>query len=389
MATMTTRAATPASARRVNARMVLDRLWQAGGEALTANELMVITGLTRATVLAVCDDLVAMGWVRELPAAAPGQGLGRPPRRFVFRADAAYVIGVDVGDASIRGAVADLQGRIVGRAWRPAGFEAGERAQRDAAIREVIEESLASAGTSPDRVLVASMGLAAPVTSAGKTPVPATGSYWPRMSLDPRFSLGDSRGWAVQVSNDANLAALAVGAHHEADPQGNYVVLLAGERFGAGIVSDGRLLLGRDGAAGDMHFLGLLDGVRSQAGLAATARRLFRATSRTSAVDVFEQARAGDPAALEIVEDLADRLARVVSALASLLNPEQVVIGGAIAASADLLISRTVHQLPRYAQLLPRITASRLGGDIVLLGAISSGIGHVATKAFDTLPTLS
>lgn len=387
MVTVTTGPASAASARQINARTVLQQLWRtAEGESLTASELIAHTGLTRATVLAVCDDLVHRGWLAEPATVLAGAGTGRPPRRFAFRSDAAYVVGVDVGDASIRGAVADLRGRIVGRARRRAGFVDGEGPQRDATIREVIDDSLAAAGVEADQVLAASFGLAAPVGPSGTTPAPTTGSYWSRMRLTPAAFLADRPDWSLLVNNDANLAALAVGAHGEADQDGDYVLLLAGERFGAGIVVAGRLILGHDGGAGDMHFLTLLDGVESQEGLAATARRLWSSAVAPSAVGVFEAARAGDLTASAVLRELADRLARVIATLASLLNPELVVIGGAVAESADQLVELCRERLPSYAQLPPMITASRLGGDIVLLGAIRAGINEIAGAALEIKP---
>lgn len=373
----------PFSARRINARTVRDLLWSADQTPLSANELMASTGLSRATVLAVCDDLVDLGWAQELPAEA-GQG-GRPPRRFRFRAEAGYVVGVDIGDHSIRSAVADLRGTIVGRARRPAGFGEHQRAQRDAAVRGAIRDCLTDAQVAADQVLVASLGLAAPVSRTGHTPGQATSSYWTRMSLDPALDLGGRPDWIVTVGNDANLAARAVGAHGEADPHGSYVVLLAGERFGAGIVADGRLVTGRDGGAGDMHFLPLLEGVDFREGLAAAARRLTDPSSQESAAALFRHAQTGAREATAVVDQLGDRLARVIAVLASLLNPEQVVIGGAIAESSDQLLAACTTRLPLYAQLLPTVTASRLGGDIVLLGALQSARDTVADRPLETL----
>lgn len=371
----------PFSARRLNARAVRDLLWTADEASLSATELMASTGLSRATVLAVCDDLVALGWAEELPAET-GQG-GRPPRRFRLRAEAGYVVGVDVGDHSIRSAVADLRGTVVGRAQRPAGFSERQRAQRDAAVRAAIHDSLGDAGVAADQVLVVSIGLAAPVSREGRTPGQSTSSYWTRMSLDPATDLGGLPTWTVTVGNDANLAARAVGAHGEADPRGSYVVLLAGERFGAGIVADGQLVTGRDGGAGDLHFLPLLEGVESREGLAAAARRMAEPSSHESAAGVFSDARAGVDDAKAVVDQLGDRLARVIAVLASLLNPEQVIIGGAIAESSDELLAACSEKLPRYAQLLPTVTASRLGGDIVLLGALRAALDLVADRPLD------
>lgn len=376
--------------RRTNARSVLAELWATdAGETVTANELIARTGLTRATVLGVSDDLVQLGWLREESGAPVAMTTGRPPRRFSFCADAGYVVGVDVGDASIRAAVADLRGRIVGRARRRAGFTEDQGDERVAAIRSAIRSALVEAGVSADNVRVVSFGLAAPVRPSGGTPMPARGDYWSRMQLDPGEVLAGWQSWPVLVNNDANLAALAAGAHGEADPNGDYVVLLSGERFGAGIISGGRLLLGRDGAAGDLHFLGLLTGVGRPEGLAATARRLWTATpGAASALAVFEAARNGDLAASAAVRTLADRLARVVAALASLLNPERVIVAGAVAASLSQVIEICRERLPEYAQLPPEVTASSLGGDIVLLGAIQAGIADLASAALDRPPSL-
>ncbi|MFT4165884.1 MAG: ROK family protein [Microlunatus sp.] len=367
---------------------MLTELWAtAAGDTVTANELMARTGLTRATVLGVLGDLVHMGWLREECGSSVAMTTGRPPRRFSFCADAGYVVGVDVGDASIRAAVADLRGRIVGRARRRAGFSESQRAERAEAIRGVIGSALAEADVDADRVRVVSFGLAAPVRPSGGTPAPVHGDYWSRMRLDPGQVLDGWQTWPVLVNNDANLAALAAGAHGEADPNGDYVVLLSGERFGAGVVSGGRLLLGRDGAAGDLHFLELLTGVESHKGLAAIARRLWTTTPEAaSAYAVFEAARNGDLAAAAAVRTLADRLARVVAALASLLNPERVIVAGAVAASLGQVIEICRERLPEYAQLPPEVTASSLGGDIVLLGAIQAGITDIASAALDRPP---
>ena len=69
IAPASTQSIAPASSttvRRANARLVLTELWASeAGDTVTANELMELTGLTRATVLAVCDDLVRLGWLQE------------------------------------------------------------------------------------------------------------------------------------------------------------------------------------------------------------------------------------------------------------------------------------------------------------------------------------
>src|SRR3954453_12823208 len=95
--------------RRMNAQRVLDVLRTEG--PLRVTELVSRTGLSRPTVDAVADELVRLGWLSEV-AAVEGAG-GRPARALWFRADAGYVVGVDIGEVKVRCAVADLRGNVV------------------------------------------------------------------------------------------------------------------------------------------------------------------------------------------------------------------------------------------------------------------------------------
>ena len=90
-------AATPMLRRR-NARAVLDVLLAADG-GRSGGELMAATGLSRPTVHAVCDELIAGGWLVELGPRRPADPSrpGRRARVYAARADAAHVLGVDLG----------------------------------------------------------------------------------------------------------------------------------------------------------------------------------------------------------------------------------------------------------------------------------------------------
>src|SRR3954454_10538230 len=105
--------ATPTMLRRVNAGKVLGVLTHA--RVMTGTGLIEATGLTRATVHAVCNDLIAMGWVVELDPGhdAPGTPVGRPSRRFEFNSHAGYVLGIDVGAAKTTVLLSDLRGETV------------------------------------------------------------------------------------------------------------------------------------------------------------------------------------------------------------------------------------------------------------------------------------
>ena len=94
----------------------------------------------------------------------------------------------------------------------------------------------------------------------------------------------------------------------------------------------------------------------------------------TTAEGVFAAARARDPIALAAVELEGRRLALLVAAIAAILDPELVVLGGGIGRNLDLLQEPLLERLHALTPLRPRLAVSALGNDAVLLGAIATGL---------------
>ena len=126
-------------------------------------------------------------------------------------------------------------------------------------------------GPDPDKVLAVGAGIAAPVDRDGK--VLATQHFWSLFDVGLRAALKELHGWTVLLENDANLAALGERWRGSGAGVDDLVVLLAGERLGAGVMESGRLLHGRGGAAGEMGYLDLVEGVGSSDGIASLARQ--------------------------------------------------------------------------------------------------------------------
>ncbi|MGY3320019.1 ROK family protein [Arthrobacter sp. TE12232] len=385
-------AATPQLLRRVNAQAVLRHI--RGAEVATGTELMALTGLTRASVIAVCEDLIGRGWIVELePPGTNSEGprKGRPARRFAFNREAGFVLGLDIGAATTTAAVADLRGTVVGRSsesFRAADIPAQERI---GVIDRACRRALEAAGTDPSMVLAVGAGIAAPVDRDGNVLV--TQRFWSLFDVGLRSALKELHGWTVLLENDANLAALGERWRGSGAGVDDLVVLLAGERLGAGVMESGRLLHGRGGAAGEMGYLDMVEGVGSSDGIAALARQWSAAGGgpsdggAASAPRVFEDAAAGDPAALAILSRISERMARVIASIASLINPEQVVISGAVADSAGALLPEITALLPLFTATPPRVTASPLGDAVVTVGAVRHALDYVEANAMElTLP---
>ena len=312
-------AATPRLLRRLNANLVLDALRSAG--PLRVTDLVARTHLSRPTVDAVADDLLRLGWLEQV-GAAPGAGprRGRPARLLAFRADAGYVVGVDIGEHTVRVAVADLLGRVV--AERRHGLAAHRRgtgpptvphgSERLELVRRTAAATLADAGVGRDAVLAASVGCTGGM-DAETGAVLFTSAFPGLADVNLRTALTGTLGDTVLVENECNLAVLGERWQGAAVGVEDAICVLAAERLGAGIVVGGTLVRGHAGLAGEMPFLGAYEFVHGAEGIAYLIRTLgteAAAAGRLAGLEpagleaetVVAAARAGDPVAIEIVE---------------------------------------------------------------------------------------
>lgn len=388
------------SQKRANAAAVLDYAW--GTTAFTASDAIAATGLTRSTVIALCDELVERGWLCELPnARAAGEyRKGRPARRYELRASAGAVVGLDAGQHCVTAAVADLRGRELARAYTAIDPDIVE--QRVDVADATIADALEKAGVPTEAVLCIAVGVPAPTDLDGASPE-GEFEFWSRMN--PGFAVHfREQGWLTEVENDANLAALAEGALGAGVGASSYIALMSGERFGAGYVVEGRLVRGKRGAAGELRLLSLVEGVGSTHGIAALLREWALELHASGTVDdsspimktpkaklgaevVFRAGESGDLAALALLDRMAERLARICAVLGGLLDVERIVLSGAVAESIGLLLPRTAARLDELTHPpAPALVASPLGGGVVSIGAVVRALEIVKTNAITLAP---
>ncbi|MDD7836113.1 ROK family protein [Paenarthrobacter sp. AB444] len=386
--------------RRLNAGAMLKAMRGAG--VVTGTELMTLTGLSRATVISICDELVRLGWLQELEnqRGAGDYIKGRPARRFVFDDGAASVLGIDIGVNKITTIVADMAGTPLSQVTRPFRTYNVSAAERADVLDKIAAEALEKAGVPADSVLAVSVGVAAPVNREGE--VLTVQEFW--KSFDVRRIVSERHGWHVLLENDANLAALAERWRGTAKGVDNLVVMLAGDRLGSGILESGRLLHGHLGGFGELGFLNNVEGVGSTYGIAYEATAAGREALKTqtatklralcggnpdalTAEMVFTAAAEGDAASKKALESVSLRMAKVIGAISTLVNPELVVIAGGVAASAEVLLPGIAKHLPEFTFTPPRLATSIVGDGIVSLGAIRHALDYVEEHALDLSPS--
>ena len=377
-----------------NERLLLEQLRAAGPTSRA--QLARDTGLSKPTVSHALATLEEYGLVRTAGTSAAERG--RTALLYEPDPTAGYVLGIDIGRARLRAAVADLSGSVLARADLP-NRERTATGVADSAAGAAAD-ALAEAGVSADRVIHAAAGTPGVFDPEhGRVRFAVNLPGWGRAGLFGR--IGERLGGVeLSVHNDANLAAL--GEYDLGAGRGSrlFVYVLIGTGLGVGIVAGGQLFTGAHGAAGEVGFLpvsftgpagssaaepprrGALEEAVSADAVVRAAREQGM-TGRLTAKSVFEHARQGDASALAAVRQEGERVAHVVAALSALLDPDVVVLGGGVGHGADLLLEPVRQVLHDTTPLRPEVAASELGDDAVLLGAITTALRTARPRVFD------
>ncbi|MFD0407352.1 ROK family protein [Kitasatospora sp. NPDC127116] len=376
---------------RSNNEWLLLELLRTGGGSSRA-QLARDTGLSKPTVSAALAELERAGLVREAGRLAPERG--RTAVLYEVDPTAGHVLGVDIGRARLRVAVADLAGTVIARR------DVANRGRSANAVADAVvaaaHEAIAEAGLAAGDIVHAVIGTPG-VWDEQRRGVRYASSLpgWGRPGLFDR--IGEGLGTAVSVANDANLAALGEYTLGAGRGSRMFAYLLVGTGLGLGVVKDGELLLGAHGALGEIGLVPL-PGRSGEPGATieqdAAADAVVRAardfgldgesaTRQLTAKQVFERARAGEPAAVRAVEREAERLAYAVAVMSAVLDPDLVVLGGGIGSSADLLLEPLEQALHRLAPMRPTLAPSLLGEEAVLLGAVSTALETARPEVFE------
>jgi predicted NBD/HSP70 family sugar kinase len=364
------------------------------GRPRTRADLAAVTGQARSTVAARIDLLMAAGLIA--PAGEATSTGGRPPATFAFAPSARVVLGVDLGATHARLAVTDLASTILAQRELPLLITDGPDLVLDR-VAETGAELLREAGRSTSELAGVGVGLPGPVEHAtGKPNNPPIMPGWD--NADVPAILGDRFHAPVLVDNDVNIMAL--GEHRTAWPGvADLLFIKVATGIGAGIIADGALRRGAQGAAGDIGHvavpgvtdvvcrcgnIGCLEAIAS--GL-AVANKLEGA--KTPA-DVVALVRSGDVAASQAVRQAGRDIGAVLATSVSLLNPSMIVIGGILADAGEHIVAgirEVVYQrsLPLATQHL-RIVTARTGTQAGVLGASAMAVDQaLSSEAVDRL----
>jgi glucokinase-like ROK family protein len=368
------------------------------GRASARADLVQSLALSRNIVVQRVAELVERGLVAD-GDAGPSTG-GRPPRQLTFRADAGHLLVADLGATSVDVALTTLGGAILRHHAEAADIAAGPELVLGR-VEELFDELLAAGRPAPGALWGIGIGVPGPVEFRSGRPVsppimPGWDGYAVRERFEARF---DAPVW---VDNDVNVLALGEWRAGVATDHDNAIVVKVGTGIGAGIISDGRLHRGAQGAAGDVGHIqisedasvicrcGNVGCLEAMAGGAAIARdgeaaardgrsprlrRVLQERGLVTAADVAQAAAHGDPVCVTLLQGAGTRIGSMLAAVVNFFNPSLIVIGGGMAQSGDRFLAsirETVYRrsLPLATREL-RVTPSSLGALAGVVGAAS------------------
>lgn len=276
-------------------------------------------------------------------------------------------LALDVGGTKIYSAIIDETGKIISE------IEKNHTPQTYEEIKYLFERIIKAYENEVDVIAFSTCGA---VNNQNNGILGSTGNIakgYPKMP----FAKLSSK--LVFVENDANCAAWAeykIGASKGCK---NSVMLTLGTGVGGGIIVDGRILKGKNGAAGEMHFKMYCDKRRkctcgswdcfeiyaSGKGLKLTAEEYTHNPDITT-YDVIDGVKKNDKQMLEIFNRWQDDITIGIIGLANIFDPDCVVLSGSMAqfVQADLVEQKVNKEIVTTPTKVLKATAGNYSGMI-------------------------
>jgi predicted NBD/HSP70 family sugar kinase len=367
-------------------------------EPHTRAELSTASGLARSTVGMRLDPLVEIGLIR--PAHDAQSTGGRPSAQLIINPRSRLVAGIDFGATHAAVAISDLAAEIQVVAEEKLPISSGPEECLSWATSKVC--SLLDQLGVPLSILGAiGIGLPGPVEhSTGRPSKPPIMPGWDNFDVPGRVH-HDLPGVAVLVDNDVNVMAL--GERHTSFSDTDHMIFIkAATGIGSGIVSNGDLIRGAQGTAGDIGHVrvsrgegvacrcgnyGCLEALAGVPAVLAAAKE--RGLSLTGVSELIDAVEAGELEAVQAVRQAGRDIGEVLTTCVSLVNPSVIVIGGSLSRAGENLLAGVREAV--YGRSTPLATGSlsivqsSSGSEAGIIGASVLAIEHLLSPgAIDT-----
>ncbi|MEH7353146.1 ROK family glucokinase [Neobacillus drentensis] len=310
-----------------------------------------------------------------------------------------WITGVDLGGTTTKIAFITMGGEIVHK-WEIPTDNSNEGQNITTNIASAIDEKLAQLGETKDKLVGIGMGAPGPVDYETGIILNVVNLGW-KDNYPLKESLEAASSLPAAIENDANCAALGEMWKGAGNGAKDLVCVTLGTGVGGGVIANGNIVQGINGAAGEIGHItaipsggspcncgktGCLETVASATGIVRLAmielnkndssgelRKLFVENGKITAKDVFDCARSGDQLAKKVLDEVSFHLGFVLANIANTLNPEKIVLGGGVSKAGNILLDAVNKNFAKFAFSAVRnstdIALATLGNDAGVLGA--------------------
>ncbi|MEH7414270.1 ROK family glucokinase [Neobacillus drentensis] len=311
--------------------------------------------------------------------------------------DEKWLAGVDIGGTTIKMAFISQKGGII-RKWEiPTNKnEKGKHIPSD--IAKSINLHLYELKQSKDKLVGIGIGAPGPVNVQAGTIEVAVNIGWENFPL--RDLIQRETFLPVVVENDANSAAIGEMWKGAGNGAKNLICITLGTGVGGGIIVNGKLVHGENGAGGEIGHItsirkdgilckcgkkGCLETIASATGIVNLAQeelansedigRLkedYKKSQIVTCKQIFDAVKKADKTAIRIIDQVTFHLGFALANLANSLNPQRIVIGGGVSNAEDTLLIPLKEQFAQFA--FPRVAEgvelviAKLGNDAGVIG---------------------
>lgn len=284
-----------------------------------------------------------------------------------------YFVGVDIGGTNVEMGILNELGEILIKKSIKTDSKKGAE-DTFGRIWTAINSLITELGITKDDIKSIGMGIPGPVLNNSVVKIAANfswGDNFPAKELMEKIS-----GKPVKVGNDVKLIALGETLFGAGRGYKNSITIPIGTGIAAGIIINGAIVEGADGAAGEFgHVVVNKQGYKCGCGLTgcletycsatgiiregkrrlaenkenALYRRINGNVDSLEARDIFDLAKAGDKFCMDIVDWFCEYMAEGVGMLLNILNPEIIIFSGGVARAGDILLDGVKKNLAKYA----------------------------------------
>ncbi|WP_438444500.1 ROK family transcriptional regulator [Gorillibacterium sp. sgz5001074] len=371
--------------KKINKSIVLELLQKQS--PISRASLAKLTGLTKATVSTLVAELMEENLLYEIGTGESSGG--RKPVMLVFRQDAGYAIGVDLGVNYIHAVLTDLKGEIIHEVRR--GLKGG--ASQETVLRELkgcLRTLIAAAPESPYGIVGIGVGVPG-ITDHQGSVLFAPNLGWRNVPL--QRLLEEEFRMPVTIDNEANAGAVGEREFGAGRGVSNLIYISIGIGIGTGIILKNELYRGTSGYSGEMGHISIqADGKPCRCGnigcweLYASENALLEEASsllpedRKELEELVKLAEAGSPEATALFERAGYYLGVGITNIINIFNPELIIIGNRFAHAERFLgaaVRRVIdtRSLPYHREKL-RLEFAGLGSRSCVAGASSFAVSR-------------